>query len=1164
MSSDQYRLPLAVDVLGQRSIRNLRLGAGGMVVVLLIFAVVLGWYSWTEEKADAVRNLTTAMELESRAINTYLKHLDLDLRGAGDDLMAQGDPLDLDRAFASIKKLWVSHPELYNVSLIQADGAVLISARSPPGTVVASLAKEPSFVKFLDELKGGTVLGIGQPLIGVVTHVVIVPVRYALKDRDGNLRYVISANLPQAYLQSFWMDAPITAHGAIGLMRDNGFLLSRYPVPPAMTIDQIYGRPRTGVLIQHLQQSGFPTSGFVQGPSSLDGPDFLNVFRRLPDYPVTLFIAMPMAEIRAAWWERVVGAAIVLLLALVGGLLAFRFTLRREHARITEQRRHDDAERVREVRLRTMYSAMIEGLVMQTGTGEIIDANAAAEEILGLKRDQLLGRTSYDPGWRAIREDGSPFPGDEHPAMVTLRTGQSLRDQVMGIHDPTRGLRWISINSRPIAGPGMSEPASVVTTFIDITERRRADQALEESMALLRRSEAETAQSQVLGSTGSWVYNIATNAIRASAQSLAMFAFPPAPKDYSLDDFLARIQDRDRVRQVLAIAISSGQPYDDEFAMNPADGSPAKFIRSLGRVESDAAGKAVRVVGFIQDVTERKTAEAALEKHSEQLESLVQERTAALAASEQRWQFALEGAQQGVWDWDMVGGTVYYSPEYRHMLGYGDEPLDTSAEAGFARFHPDDVAAMTAAVEKHLGGEAPNYSAEFRVRCKDGSYIWVESRGMVVERGSDGRPSRMIGTHADIAERKAAEARIEAQARQLAKLNVDLARRANEAEAANRAKTAFLAMMSHELRTPLNAIMGMTQLAQRRVTEPKVADYLTRAQQASTHLLGIISDILDIARIEVEEISLVDADLTLADVLGRVSNVLGETATGKGLRLDLQVDPSLGAEPLVGDPLRLGQILNNLIGNAIKFTPTGGVSVRVTAAAEGATDRVVRFEVQDTGIGIGPEDQTRLFRTFEQIDMSLTRPFGGTGLGLVIAKRLVDLMGGEIGVISAPGSGSTFWFTARFRKGTQAAVVAATPAGDPAEVMLQRLHAGALVLLVEDEQLNREFGAAQLKEFGLRVDTAEDGEKAVELAGRNDYAAILMDVKTPVTDGIEATRRIRATASGGSVPIIALTALAFPDDRKRCLEAGMNDYLAKPIDAALLATLLLKWIRPRA
>jgi signal transduction histidine kinase/ActR/RegA family two-component response regulator len=380
------------------------------------------------------------------------------------------------------------------------------------------------------------------------------------------------------------------------------------------------------------------------------------------------------------------------------------------------------------------------------------------------------------------------------------------------------------------------------------------------------------------------------------------------------------------------------------------------------------------------------------------------------------------------------------------------------------------------------------------------------------------------------------------------------------AEAASRAKSTFLANMSHELRTPMNAIMGMTGLALRRATDPKLRDQLGKIDQASQHLLDVINDILDISKIEAERLILEQADFRLDEVLESVMTLIAHNAEVKGLNTIIDVAPKISSLTLQGDPLRLRQVLLNLTGNAIKFTSTGTITVRVRVAAEESTNILVRFEVEDTGIGIAAADQQRLFTAFEQADSSMTRKYGGTGLGLAISKRLVQLMGGEMGVTSQPGSGSNFWFTLRFLKTADAVSPAPTFAGNTAEAQLKSQFPGARILLAEDEPINREVSLALLEDVGLAVDLACDGEEAVAMARRETYALILMDMQMPKLNGVEATRVIRTLPNYARIPILAMTANAYDEDRQACLEAGMNDHIGKPVNPGALFETLLKWL----
>ena len=380
------------------------------------------------------------------------------------------------------------------------------------------------------------------------------------------------------------------------------------------------------------------------------------------------------------------------------------------------------------------------------------------------------------------------------------------------------------------------------------------------------------------------------------------------------------------------------------------------------------------------------------------------------------------------------------------------------------------------------------------------------------------------------------------------------------AETANRAKSQFLANMSHELRTPMNAIMGMTDLALRKATDPKLRDQLGKVTQASQHLLHVINDILDISKIEAERLTLEQVSFKLGEVLENLMSLISHKASDKGLKLHIDLPAGLPAMSLTGDPLRLGQILLNLAGNAVKFTEQGVITVRARLAEESASDVLLRIDVEDSGIGISADDQKRLFTAFEQADGSMTRKYGGTGLGLAISKRLVQLMGGEIGVVSTPEQGSTFWFTVRLGKASDAVPPAPTFAQDRAEARLKAQFAGTRVLLAEDEPINQEVSRGLLEDIGLSVDLAEDGVQAVDMSKQNRYALILMDMQMPNLNGVDATKVIRAGSLNQATPILAMTANAFDEDRQVCIDAGMNDHIGKPVDPQRLFETLLKWL----
>ena len=377
-----------------------------------------------------------------------------------------------------------------------------------------------------------------------------------------------------------------------------------------------------------------------------------------------------------------------------------------------------------------------------------------------------------------------------------------------------------------------------------------------------------------------------------------------------------------------------------------------------------------------------------------------------------------------------------------------------------------------------------------------------------------------------------------------------------QAEAASNAKTEFLSRISHELRTPMNAILGIASLMKRGGAASEQAQRIDMIDRAAKYLLGIINDLLDLSKIEAGKFVLERADLAVDRIVEDVCATLSELARVKGLELRTQIEPT--PTPLRGDAVRLQQALVNYVSNAIKFTERGAITVRVRRLQEAPHSVLLRFEVEDTGIGITSDALPRLFTAFEQADSSTTRRYGGSGLGLVITKLLAQMMAGDAGATSTPGAGSLFWFTARLERVQREAQPAGPAPATPAIQTLQREYRDSPVLLVEDNAINRLVAGELLALAGLKVEVAENGAEAVRRVEQKRYALIVMDIQMPVMGGLEATRRIRELANGRDVPIVAITASAFSQDRDACLAASMTDFVSKPFEPETLYQTLLR------
>ena len=654
---------------------------------------------------------------------------------------------------------------------------------------------------------------------------------------------------------------------------------------------------------------------------------------------------------------------------------------------------------------------------------------------------------------------------------------------------------------------------------MDITERKKAEEALRSERDLFSDGPVMTI---VWEPSPGWPVRY----VSANVRTILGYSQEEMTAEDFLYDSIIHPEDLPRVREEVIGHLRDGRThFEQSYRLLDCEGEFV-WIYDFTKLMRNAEGEVTSICGYMFDQTRMKEMEDALEEERERLAGII------------------DGTNAGTWEWNVMTGEIVLNERWADIVGYTLDELAPMTINTWERLtHPEDLRESYTQLHRHFDLETSHYEAELRMRHKDGRWVWILDRGKVSSWTPDGRPVLMRGTHQDITERKRTEEELR-EAKELA-------------QAANTAKSAFLANMSHEIRTPLNGILGMLELMQFTDLDKEQHYYAVTAQQCCRRLTQLLSDILDLSRVEAGMLDLRLEPADLRSILAQTVDLFAPLAANAGIELSLTIDENLPRR-VFADPVRLQQVLTNLVGNALKFTASGRIGIeawRINADAGGRCR--VLFTVSDTGVGIPDDKIAHLFKPFSQIENGYARVSQGAGLGLSICKRLVLLMGGSLDVLSAPGEGTSMHVSLPF----ECLAAGSLPGREGETGVGEKGLSGLSLLLVEDDDVNAMACTRLLEKHGARVRRVHDGHPALHALQEGRYDLVLMDVQLPSLGGVEATRLIREGRAGESardIPIVALTAYAMTGDREAFLESGMNGYVTKPIDVGDLLRVIWK------